>query len=45
LRDRHGECKAALSMTLQSTIWSEALIIEKLLPVIIEASQVLRAVI
>ena len=45
LRDRHGECKAALSMTLQSSIWSESLIVEKLLPLIIEASQVLRAVI
>ena len=45
LRDRHGECKAALSMTLQSTLWDEALIVEKLLPLIIETSQVLRAVI
>jgi len=45
LRDRHGECKAALSMTLQSTLWNEALIVEKLLPLIIETSQVLRAVI
>jgi hypothetical protein len=32
-------------MTLQSTIWNEALIVEKLLPLIIETSQVLRAVI
>jgi IclR family transcriptional regulator, pca regulon regulatory protein len=45
LRDRHGECKAALSMTLQSTIWNDALIVDKLLPLIIETSQVLRAVI
>jgi IclR family transcriptional regulator, pca regulon regulatory protein len=45
LRDRHGECKAALSMTLQSSIWSEAQIIEKLLPLIIETAQVLRSVI
>jgi len=45
LRDRHGECKAALSMTLQSTLWNEALIVEKLLPLIIETAQVLRAVI
>ncbi|MGI9151621.1 MAG: IclR family transcriptional regulator domain-containing protein [Limnohabitans sp.] len=45
LRDRHGECKAALSMTLQSSIWSEALIVEKLLPSIIETAQVLRSVI
>ncbi|MGB4061258.1 MAG: IclR family transcriptional regulator C-terminal domain-containing protein [Burkholderiaceae bacterium] len=45
LRDRHGDCKAALSMTLQSSIWSEALIIEKLLPAIIETAQVLRSVI
>jgi IclR family pca regulon transcriptional regulator len=45
LRDRHGECKAALSMTLQSSLWDEALIVEKLLPLIIETSQVLRAVI
>ena len=45
LRDRHGECKAALSMTLQSSLWNEDLIVEKLLPLIIETSQVLRAVI
>jgi IclR family pca regulon transcriptional regulator len=45
LRDRHGECKAALSMTLQSSLWNEALIVDKLLPLIIETSQVLRAVI
>ena len=45
LRDRHGECKAALSMTLQSSIWSEANIIEKLLPWIVETAQVLRSVI
>jgi len=45
LRDRHGECKAALSMTLQSSIWSEEKITEKLLPLIVETAQVLRAVI
>ena len=45
LRDRHGECKAALSMTLQSSLWSEDRIIETLLPMMIETSQVLRAVI
>jgi IclR family pca regulon transcriptional regulator len=45
LRDRHGECKAALSMTLQSSIWSEQQITEKLLPLIVETAQVLRAVI
>lgn len=45
LRDRHGECKAALSMTLQSSIWDEALIVKQLLPLVIETSQVLRAVI
>ena len=45
LRDRHGECKAALSMTLQSSLWDEALIVEKLVPLIIETAQVLRAVI
>lgn len=45
LRDRHGECKAALSMTLQSSIWSEEAIIEKLLPSIVETAQVLRSVI
>jgi IclR family pca regulon transcriptional regulator len=45
LRDRHGECKAALSMTLQSSLWHDDLIVEKLLPLIIETSQVLRAVI
>ncbi len=45
LRDRHGECKAALSMTLQSSIWNESLIVEKLLPLIIETAQVLRALI
>lgn len=45
LRDRHGECKAALSMTLQTSIWSEEAIVEKLVPSIVEAAQVLRAVI
>jgi len=45
LRDRHGECKAALSMTLQTSVWSENIIIEKLVPLIIETAQVLRAVI
>jgi len=45
LRDRHGECKAALSMTLQSSLWPEELIVEKLLPSIIETAQVLRSVI
>ena len=45
LRDRHGECKAALSMTLQSTIWNDAMIVDKLLPLIIETAQVLRPVI
>lgn len=45
LRDRHGECKAALSMTLQTSQWNEAAIVEKLLPLMVEAAQVLRAVI
>jgi IclR family pca regulon transcriptional regulator len=45
LRDRHGECKAALSMTLQTSVWSEDLIEEKLVPLIFETVQVLRAVI
>ena len=45
LRDRHGECKASLSMTLQSSIWSEEKITEKLLPLIVETAQVLRSVI
>lgn len=45
LRDRHGECKAALSMTIQTSIWDEEQIITKLLPPIIETAQVLRAVI
>ncbi|MBU3652035.1 MAG: helix-turn-helix domain-containing protein [Limnohabitans sp.] len=45
LRDRHGECKAALSMTIQTSIWDEATIVEKLLPLIVETAQVLRAVI
>ena len=45
LRDRHGECKAALSMTLQSSVWDDASIVDQLLPLMIETSQVLRAVI
>lgn len=45
LRDRNGECKAALSMTLQTSIWSESLIVEKLVPLIVEAAQVMRPVI
>lgn len=45
LRDRHGECKAALSMTIQTSIWSEEQIVARLLPPIVETAQVLRAVI
>ncbi len=45
LRDRHGECKAALSMTLQASLWSEEQIIGKLLPAMIETAQVLRPII
>lgn len=45
LRDRHGECKAALSMTLQASLWTERAIEEKLVPLIVDTAQVLRAVI
>jgi IclR family transcriptional regulator, pca regulon regulatory protein len=45
LRDRHGECKAALSMTLQTSIWDEEKIVATLLPLIVDTAQVLRAII
>ena len=45
LRDRHGGCKGAISMTLQSTNWPEEKIISKLLPILNETTKTLRALI
>lgn len=45
LRDRHGECKAALGMTLQSANWSREAIEMRLVPHLIETAQVLRPLI
>lgn len=43
LKDRRGECRAALGMTLQTTAWSEARIVEVLLPPLLETAATLRA--
>lgn len=45
LRDRHGECKAALSMTLQSAAWPPEQIVARLVPALLEMAQTLRQVI
>lgn len=45
LRDRHGGCKGALSMTLQSSHWPEEKIIAKLLPMLNETTKTLRSLI
>ena len=42
LRDRHGECKAALGMTLQTAHWPQELIVSRLVPQLLETAQVLR---
>ena len=44
LRDRHGECKASLGMTLQTGHWPLPAITERLLPPLLETAQVLRAI-
>ncbi|PXW98701.1 IclR family transcriptional regulator [Sphaerotilus hippei] len=45
LRDRFGECKGALGMTLQSTAWPEEQIVRRLVPMLLETAQVLRSLI
>jgi IclR family pca regulon transcriptional regulator len=45
LRDRHGGCKGAISMTLQSSNWPEEKIVSKLLPVLNETTKTLRTLI
>lgn len=42
LRDRHGDPKGALGMTLQSTTWPEARITDSLVPLLQETAQELR---
>jgi IclR family pca regulon transcriptional regulator len=42
LKDRHGECKAAIGMTLQSNPWSPEQIVAKLVPGLQDAAQNLR---
>ncbi|RZS52302.1 IclR family transcriptional regulator domain-containing protein [Sphaerotilus mobilis] len=45
LRDRHGECKGALSMTLQSAAWPPEQVIARLVPALLETAQTLRPVV
>ncbi|ACB33704.1 transcriptional regulator, IclR family [Leptothrix cholodnii SP-6] len=45
LRDRYGECKAALGMTLQSAAWPPEQIVARLVPALLETAQTLRPVI
>jgi len=45
LRDRYGECKAALGMTLQTAAWPAEQIVARLVPALLETAQTLRAVI
>ena len=45
LKDRHGECKAALGMTVQSNPWTPELIAARLVPALQETAQNLRALI
>jgi IclR family pca regulon transcriptional regulator len=42
LKDRHGECKAAIGMTLQSTPWSPEQIVARLVPGLQDIAQSLR---
>lgn len=42
LRDRHGDAKGALGMTLQSTTWPEARIIDSLVPLLQDTARDLR---
>lgn len=42
LKDRHGHCKAAMSMTLQSAFWSDARIEAELVPALKDTAQILR---
>jgi IclR family pca regulon transcriptional regulator len=44
LRDRHGDCKAALGMTLQTAHWPLPAITERLLAPLLETAQVLRGI-
>jgi len=44
LKDRRGECKAAMGITLQVAGWPREAIIEKLVPALHETAQTLRAV-
>jgi IclR family pca regulon transcriptional regulator len=42
LRDRKGECKGAVGMTLQAPAYSAEAITERLLPLLNDAAQSLR---
>ena len=42
LKDRTGECKAAIGMTLQSSAYNAESMVEKLLPLLRDAAQALR---
>ena len=44
LQDRHGQCKAAVGMTLQVAAWPREAIVEKLVPALRETMQTLRPV-
>jgi IclR family pca regulon transcriptional regulator len=45
LRDRHGDCKAAIGMTLQSQTWPPELISARLVPALLDTAQTLRPLI
>ena len=42
LRDRKGECKGGVGMTLQASAYTPAQIAERLLPLLVDAAQALR---
>jgi IclR family pca regulon transcriptional regulator len=45
LKDRRGETRAAIGMTLQAQFWSDEQIHAQLLPALLETAQTLRAVV
>lgn len=45
LRDRFGECKGALGMTLQTAAWPLEAVVSRLVPQLLETAQVLRPLI
>lgn len=45
LRDRFGECKGALGMTVQTAQWPETRIRQQLVPALLETAQTLRSIV